>query len=198
MSKRTKRIALALAVIFLAGGGYFLSRFLGLSFGIPAEFTTARLQGALIAQNIVNLSNESVLDLAEINKLDQNRNYTEALNLASEVIKRSQEIRDQAILLSTEVEKMTKALSEIGSFEARQAARESIAHRLVLISRLINYSGYLGQLLDVLRTRFDGGYVKYGEAGRLIDQINAEVRAINNFNGQAAQAMERFDGIVNK
>ena len=198
MSKRTKRIALALAVIFLAGGGYFLSRFLGLSFGIPAEFTTARLQGALIAQNIVNLSNESVLDLAEINKLDQNRNYTEALNLASEVIKRSQEIRDQAILLSTEVEKMTKALSEIGSFEARQAALESIANRLALISRLINYSGYLGQLLDVLRTRFDGGYVKYGEAGRLIDQINAEVRAINNFNGQAAQAMERFDGIVKK
>src|SRR3989344_6339577 len=138
MSKRTKRIALVLVVIFFAGGGYFLSRFLGLSFGIPAEFTTARLQGALIAQNIVNLSNESVLDLAEINKLDQNRNYTEALNLASEVIKRSQEIRDQAILLSTEVEKMTKALSDIRSFDARQAALESIANRLALISRLIN------------------------------------------------------------
>ncbi|MEK9180443.1 MAG: hypothetical protein AAB897_03460 [Patescibacteria group bacterium] len=197
MSRTSKRITLVLVLVLLAGGGYFLGQFLGITGGIPAEFTNARLQGALVAQNIVNLSNESVLDLAEINKLDQNRNYTEALNLATEVIRQSQEIRDQAVLLASEVEKMTKALSEIDSFEARQAALESIANRLALISRLINYSGYLGQLLDVLSSRFTGGHAPYGEAGRLIDQINSEVRAINNFNNQATQAMERFDTAVN-
>lgn len=198
MSKKAKRITLVLVILFLTGGGYFLGQFLGITGGIPKEFSDARVQGAFIAQNIVNLSNESVLDLAEINKFDQARNYTEALNLATEVVKKSQEIRDQAIALSSEVEKMTRALSDIKSFDARQAALESIANRLALISRLINYSGYLGQLLDILRARFDGEYVRYGEAGLLIDQINAEVRAINNFNGQAAQAMERFDEVVNE
>jgi len=173
-----------------------LAGILGFSGGVPQEFANSRLQGAIIAQNIVRLSGESVLDLAEINRLDQARNYTEALNLAAEVVQRSQEIRDEAIALSREVEKMTMALSEIRSLEARQAALEAIANRLALISRLINYSGYLGQLLDILGGRFDGSYVSYGEAGRLIDQINAEVRAINNFNKQATRAMERFDEIV--
>lgn len=198
MPRRTKTIALVLAVTFLAGGGYFLSRILGIAGGIPREFVDSRLQGALIAQNIVNLSNESVLDLAEINKLDQSQNFIEALNLSSDVVKRSQGIRDQAVALSTQVEIMTKSLSEIGSFEARQAALEAIANRLALISRLINYSGYLGQLLDVLSSSFSGVPVKYGEVSLLIDEINAEVRAINSFNNQAIQAMERFDDAVGR
>jgi len=189
---------LVLVVLFLGGGGYFLSRFFDFSAGIPPQFVDARFQGALIAQNIVNLSNESVLDLVEINKFDQSKNFTEAINLTTEVVKQSQEIRDQAVELSSQVEIMTKALSEITSFEARQAALEAIASRLALISRLINYSGYLGQLLDTLRIRFDGGKVKSGEVTLLIDQINAEVRAINAFNNQSTQAMERFDAIVGK
>ncbi len=185
-------------MVFFSGGLYFLAGFLGLSGGIPKEFTDARLQGALISQNIVNLSNQSVLDLVEVNKLDQARNYTEALNSASEIIQKSQAIRDLAVQLSAQVETMTKSLSQIKSFEARQAALEAIANRLALISRLINYSGYLGQLLDVLRYKFDGGSARYSQTASLIDQINAEVRAINNFNGQATQAMERFDAAVNK
>lgn len=190
---------MVLTIVFLAGGGYWLSSFLGLTVGIPGEFTNARLQGALIAQNIVNLSNQSVLDLVEINKYDQARNFREALNLTGEVLQQSQEIRDQAIELSKQVEEMTKALSKIGSFEARQAALESIANRLALISRLINYSGYLGQLLESLQARFAGESVpKERKVSTLVDQINAEVRAINAFNDQATQAMGRFDEIANK
>lgn len=199
MSRFSRRLTIFLVFAFMAGGGYFVGQFLGLSGGIPEEFKEARLQGALIAQNIVNLSNESVLDLVEINKLDRARNFTEALNLTSEVVNNSQEIRDQAIALSRQIEVMTRALSKISSLEARQAALESITNRLALISRLINYSGYLGQLLDSLRSRFDGGFVSGGRSvERLVDQINGEVKAINSFNGQASQAMERFDSIVNK
>ncbi|MEK7195089.1 MAG: hypothetical protein AAB655_00135 [Patescibacteria group bacterium] len=175
-----------------------MGRFLLGPGSVPEGFIQARLQGALIAQNIVNLSNQSALDLNEVGELDRNKNFVEALNLTTELIKKSQEIRDQAVLLSSEIEKMTKALSEIDSFEARQAALEAIANRLALISRLINYSGYLGQLLDVLRGRFTGIYAPSYEVQNLITQINSEVRAINNFNTQAGRAMERFDEIVGK
>lgn len=185
-----------IAFVFLVGGGYAAVHFLLNSGGVPQAFTDARMKGALISQNIVNLSNQSTLDLVKINEYDAQGNYTEALNLTTEVIVRSQEIRDQAVELSSQVEEMTRALNNLDSFDARQAALESISNRLALLSRLINYSGYLGQLLDVLRNNFTGKTYDGKEVTFLIDQINAEVRAINSFNSQAGQAMDRFDKIV--
>ena len=93
---------------------------------------------------------------------------------------------------------MTKSLSGIRSLEARQALLDSITSRLTLASRLISYSGYLGQLLDVLRNHFDGISFKNGDVNHIVDQINSEVSAINNFNAQATQAMEKFDKIIQK
>lgn len=196
MSKAYRNLIIVLAVIFLAGGGYALDRLVFKSGAIPQDFINARLQGALISQNIINLSNQSTLDLSKINELDGNGNYAEALNMTTDVVRQSQEIRDQAVGLSSQVEIMTKSLSDIGSLEARQAALEAISNRLALISRLINYSGELGQLLDTLRNHFTGQAYSAHDVSTLVDQINSEVRAINSFNGQATQAMERFDGIV--
>lgn len=198
MSRRRRNILIALAVVFLAGGGYGLSRLWSRYGGIPKEFTDARMQGAIIAQNIVDLSNKSTADLGKVSELDQKGNFTEALNMTTDLIKRSQEIRDQAVALSQQVETMTRALSEIRSLDARQAALESIANRLALVSRLINYSGYLGQLLDTLQSRFTGKLPKDHEVSVLVGQINAEVNAINNFNREAGEAMQRFDKIVSK
>lgn len=193
MSRRTK---LLIGFFALVAAGWFAARLISSgATEVPPEFTNARLEGALVAQTIVTLSNESIADLAKINELDQNGKFQDAMDLTVEVIKRSQDIRDEAIKLSGEVEKMTTALSGIDSFEARQAALESISNRLALISRLVNYSGYLGQLLDALRIRFGGGAPE-SKVGVLIEQINSEVNAINNFNAEATQAMERFDKIV--
>ena len=91
---------------------------------------------------------------------------------------------------------MTKALSELKSFEARQAALEAISNHLALISRLVNYSGYLGQLLEALRGRFTGSGIQGSQVSTLVNQINTEVTAINSFNNQAVQAMQRFDNLV--
>jgi len=195
MSRKT---VLLIVFILLVGGGYAAVRFLWGLGGVPQAFTDARLKGALISQNIVNLSNESTLDLVKINEYEVRGNYTEALNLTTDVIKRSQEIRDQAVELSKRVEEMTRSLSDLDMLDARQAALESISNRLALLSRLINYSGYLGQLLDTLRSNFAGKTYDGKTVSFLIDQINSEVRAINSFNNQAGQAMDRFDKIVNK
>jgi len=196
MSKRARRLTIFLVFFLMIGGGYALTRLSWKSSGTPKEFVDARLKGALIAQSIVNLSNQSVIDLAKISEFDSRGRFADALALTADVIKQSQQIRDEAVSLSGQVEIMTRSLSDIDSLEARQAALESIANRLALISRLINYSGYLGQLLDTLRGRFTGSAQTNQEVAALIDQINGEVRAINSFNSQAGQAMDKFDKLV--
>ena len=194
----TRRITLLLLFVVLVAGGYEFYRFWSGYGAISEDFNNSRLQSALIAQNIVTISNQSALDLSKISELDREGKYSEAINLVTDAITQSQKIRDQAIALSTQTESMTKSLSTISSFEARQAVLESIANRLALLSRLINYSGYLSQLFDVLRARFDGNITKgqTAQIATIIQNINGEVSAINNFNNQASQAMDRFDKIV--
>ena len=181
-----------MAVVIIGTLGF---RFLSSNI-IPQDFIDARIQGAIIAQNIVGLSNQSVNDLGKINQLDQQGNYVEATNVVLETIQKSKDIRNQAVELSNQVSKMTAALSGINSFEARQAALEAISNRLALIGRLINYSDYLAQLLQALQTKFAGQRGNHN-VETIINQINAEVTAINSFNGQSTQAMNRFDAIVN-
>lgn len=194
-SRRTKAILIFVAIVVL---GYAVVRFTQGSGAVPRDFTDARLQGAIIGQNIVNLSNQSTETLAQVNALDQKQDYTSALAATADLVTQSQEIRDQAIQLSGQIEQMTTALSGISDLNARQAALESISNRLALINQLINYSGDLGKLMDVLRSRFSSKGGTNAEVQALVNQINTDVNAINNFNSQAGQAMDRFDAIVNK
>ena len=82
--------------------------------------------------------------------------------------------------------------------KTQQAALESISNRLALINQLINYSGDLGALLDVLRSRFTGTGGTNAQVTTLVNQINTDVNAINNFNNQATQAMVKFDSVTAK
>jgi DNA repair ATPase RecN len=111
-------------------------------------------------------------------------------------MEKSIEIRNQAAALADEISSMTKALPAIQSFEARQAAIESITNRFALLNKLINYSNYLSELLTALQDRFEGTPGAAKRVAVLVNQINAEVQAINTFNGQAGQAMDRFDAIT--
>ena len=192
LSRNTKIFLGAIGVAIVGMLGFRLLS----SSAVPQDFIDARIQGAIIAQNIVGLSNQSVNDIEKINQLDQQKNYAEATNVALEAIQKSRDIRNQAVELSNQVSKMTVALSGIDSFEARQAALEAISNRLALIGRLINYSDYLNQLLQSLQAKFSGQRGDHS-VEVIINQINAEVTAINSFNGQSTQAMNRFDAIVN-
>lgn len=192
----SRRVTLFTIFALIVIGGYGASRLFSSSRSVPSEFQDARLRGALIAQNIVNLSNSSAKNLEKISDLDRKGQFSEALAITSDAAKQSADIRDQAVALADEIGNMTKALSGIQSFEARQAALESIASRLALLNRLINYSNYLSELAQALEARFRGAPEAAKQVAVLVNQINAEVKAINSFNSQAGQAMDRFDTIV--
>jgi hypothetical protein len=194
LSRRTKTI---LAFLILIAVGYVFTIVWQGENQIPKDFTDARLQGAAIAENIVALSAQSTSDLQKVNQLDESGNYTDALALTTNLVVQSQQLRDQAVALSTQIENMTKSLSSLNS-NAQQAALEAITSRLALVTQLINYSGDLETLLDTLRDRFIGTATPAGKVQTLVNQINTDVTAVNNFNVQATQAMNQFDSIMAK
>ena len=179
-----------LAIIFAA---YFVVRFLVVeNRSVPIDFLKARGEASLIAQEIVRFSDDSALRIEDIARLDEEKKYTEALVLVSGEIERNRKARDRAIELSSRLETMARNLSEISPSSAGQRALEALSSETALISRLITYNDYLGQLLDVLRQKFlgrsDGDRIQ-----ELIQKINDEARAINDLNRKFNEAMREFD-----
>jgi hypothetical protein len=191
-SRRTKIIA---AFIIIVAVGYGLVLFWQWQNGVPASFTAARVQGAIIAQTIVNDSNQSTDELNAINKYDQEGDYTDALASTTALINQSAGLRNEAVQLAAQVQQMSTDIPYIKSTDAQQAAVQSMTNRLAVINELITYSNDLDHLLAVLQSRFSGTPQPNTEVANIVAQINADVNMINNFNTQAGQAMDKFDSI---
>jgi hypothetical protein len=194
-SRRTKWI---LGFVVVIAAGYGLVLFSQLHSRVPVAFINARSQGAIIASNIVTISNQSNAALVQVNADDAKGDYQDALTLVSGMVTQSGDMRDQAVQLSNQIQTMTQALSDIHAVDAQQAALEAIASHLALINQLINYSGDLANLLGALQARFSGTPSTGQNISALVNQINTDVAAINNFNNQASQAMQQFDKLTGK
>ncbi len=188
--RRVKLLIVFLIIILL---GYFVARFLFVDAkDVPEDFLQARQEASLIAQDIVNLSNQSADNLDEIAYLDGERKYSEALTLISQELERNRQAREKAINLSVQLEKMARNLSEISPPSASQTALEAVSSETALISRLIIYNDYLTQLLEVLRDKFLGK-TDGDKTNELIAKINDEAQAINDLNNKFNKTMEEFD-----
>ena len=192
-----RRIKILSVFVILIMGGSLVFYFATGSKATSPEFVEARLRGALVAERIVSLAAEARSSLQAVNELDAKGKYAEALELTTKLEASNQSLRDKAIQLSREVETMTRAIEGIHNDQAQKEAIASISSRLAMVSRLVNYSSYYAELLDSLRAKFVG----LDSGGRrpvktLIEQINSEINAINNFDQEARRTIERFDEIV--
>jgi hypothetical protein len=194
---RSTKIVIAIIAVFAVGALVIIGKNHVASGQVPDDFKTARLQGALISQSIVQYSNQLSDTLANINQLEKEGKLKDALKATDEVLAKSQDLRSRAIDLSHQIEIMAQALPKISSADARQAALDSISDRLAVISRLVDYSNYIGDLLAALRDRFTPDAHSLAQIDSIISQINLEVASINNFDKNGSAAMERFDKIVN-
>ncbi len=191
--KIPKRVRLLIVFIIIILIGYFVVRFLFVGAkDIPDDFLRARQEASLVAQDIVNLSNQSANNLDEIANLDSEHKYTEALALISQELERNRQAREKAINLSVQLEKMARNLSQISPSSASQVALEAVSSETTLISRLIIYNDYLTQLLEVLREKFLGK-TDGNKISELIAKINDEAQAINDLNNKFNKIMEEFD-----
>ena len=164
---------------------------------VPNEFTEARMKGALVAIDIVSVSNSITADLQKVNELEAQKKKEEALALVASLRTKSDQLRPKAQEMTTDLEVMAKTIPLIKSEEAKREAMEAVDNYLALIVRLVNYSGYLGELVVNVGERLEGAPTP-SRVQELVAQINAEVETINTFNRQADAAMARFDDIVKK
>jgi translation initiation factor 1 (eIF-1/SUI1) len=196
MPKFSRRTNAVFAFVAIVAIGYGVVLYWQYQNNVPQAFINARSQSAIIAQNIVDTSRQSTATLQEVNQEDLKGDDKDALALVTSMVSKSEDMRNQAVQLSNQIEQMTQSLSDIGSLDARQSALDAISSNLALINQLVNYSGDLGNLLDDLQSRFSGnGTVTNQQIQVLVTQINTDVTAINNFNNQATQAMQQFDTI---
>ncbi len=191
-SRRTKIIA---AFIIIVAVGYGLVLFWQAQNGVPANFTAARLQGAIIAQTIVNDSNQSTDGLNAINKYDQEGDYTDALASTTALIN-----QERGVAHRSGATRRAGPADVDGDPEHQIigcAAGSGAVHDepFAVINELITYSNDLDHLLAVLQSRFSGTPQPNTEVANIVSQINADVNMINNFNTQAGQAMDKFDSL---
>ncbi len=190
---RWAKICVAVVIILVVG--FAIAKFRLFSADVAPAFEQARMQGAIISDTIVRLSNDISTELSRVSELDRAGNPRDALSLTIEVQAKAKEVRNRANELSEELKKMISAMDSIKSPEAKQAAMEAVTNQMAIISRLISYSEYLQELSQVLSNHFTGGYDKRS-VSVIISQVNAEVTAVNSFNKQAVQAMERFEAAL--
>jgi len=189
-----KKNLLILSSAILAGLGiYFaISIILPDSF-VPEKFMEARIKGAELAYNIAELSNSSLKTLEQIEEKDRQGKNSEALDLASQELLKTLETRQQAIKLSSQLEKMARSLQDIKPAQARVLATEAVSSEVALVSRLLSYNDYLGQLFETLRAKFQSNEDTNGKVQKLLNDINDEAKAINDLNKKFTDSLEEFD-----
>lgn len=184
-------------VLFGASIAYFLFVVFRQSVYVPKEFFEARGQGAVIAESIVKLSGEAMGNLKMIGQLDEEKKYSDGLDMVLQEISRNEESRKSALALSSELEKMATAISKVKPDSASEVALQAVLYESQIVQRLINYNSYLYQLLDFLRSRFAKGGGASGQmVADLISKMNNEISSINTLNEKYKELMVKFDSLT--
>lgn len=191
------KIGLAALIFGTVIGGFFIIYILvaGIKY-IPQDFIEAKARGAEIAQRIVELSDASLTGLTQIGDFDKAKNYPQAVILVSNELVQNRKIREEAIKLASQLEKMAANLPKIKPAKARQITSEAMGYEVALVSRLISYNDYFNQLFDVLIQKFkEVADETNNQTQELINKINDETQAINELNAKFNSTMADFDRI---
>jgi len=193
----TRITASVVVLIAVAGSAYFFNQGYGFGGGyLPSEFTGARSEGAVVAEKIVFLAHQSLAGLEQIGGLDDQKKYAQALDLITRELQRNSEARQEAILLSSHLGTMAAFLSQIKPTRAQSLATEAVGYEVSLVNRLINFHDLLNKLFVLQQGKFRGEIENSDDLlKKLIDDINKEIKAINNLNLKFNSTMEHFDNI---
>lgn len=191
ISKKIRVFAVAVIVVFAL---FLMGRFLiAKDVIIPLEFQIAHQEAIVVADEIVSLSDISAKKIWEISQLADKGKYGDAINLTKAEIQKNQELREKALQLSADLEIMARASAKISSEAAAREAIEAVSVEMALISQLINYNGYLYEILDILKQRVLGITANYNEINNLIEKANREANFINSTNEKFNEMMRKID-----
>ncbi len=176
---------------------YIGLRLLGQTIFVPKGFLEARTRGADIANSIVALSTDSVNNLKTIQLQNDLKNYEDGLNSVIKEIARNEDARKDAISLSSQLETMAGSIADIRPKTASDMALRAIIIESQIAQRLINYNGYIAELLSDFQSRFaKGSKVNEQAVKDLISKMDGEISSINDLNEQYRGLMSQFDELT--
>ncbi|MBM3281215.1 MAG: hypothetical protein FJY91_00465 [Candidatus Harrisonbacteria bacterium] len=184
-------VLIALVLAALAGNFYLRPIVEGKN--LPPEFQQAREDGSLVSKKIVFLSNQALAGLEQIGHFDEKKQYTKALELVRLELKRNEDARKEALLLSSHLNTMSIYLEQISPSRARSLAIEAIGSEVSLVNHLITYHGLLSDLFQTLEEKFEGKTIDAARVKSLLEAVNSEIRVINDLNQRAIRTLESFD-----
>lgn len=164
---------------------------------VPDEFVKARIDGAVIAEKIVKMSNDTLKSLEQISQDESRRDYQSAIDTVYRELDRNKSARSEAVKLSNYLNQMAESLSDIKPRKARDLATEAVAEEINIINHLISYNDHLGQLFELLKAKFEGKIQnREDRLKELLLLINQEANSINNLNQRFKSVMREFDSLT--
>jgi hypothetical protein len=196
-AKTQRNIWRSAGLLFAAAAIYAIGYFFISGVFVPPAFSESRKESALIAKDIVSLTEKSLQNLDKIALEDRQYNFERALELVREELEHTKKSRLKAVGLTEKLVVMTHSAATITPVKARNLAIEAISNELSLISHLIVYNDVLNALLQTLEYKFSGD-IRYDaqDVQILIKNMNQEVREINKLNDLFNQKMKEFDELA--
>jgi len=166
---------------------------------VPEGFYDARDRSEGLAETIQQLTRQSLTRLAQIAEFDEQGNASAALNLISQEISEHRKSQEIAAQLGSQMEIMARLISDIKPAAARDLAAESVSAGVALVSRLVTYNQLLGDLFGVLQLKMinlKNDPSLDGRVNLLVNQINDQAKAINQFNQRINSATAKFNEAI--
>lgn len=163
---------------------------------VPSSFTDARIVASDRATELVTMLSGTNEKIREVKDLVEKGSHAKALSIVQGEMAKNKDIRERAVRLALELEKMARAIADIRSDKAAQIALGATTKETAVISQLLSYTNELQNLLVALQTVVVSSYPDYTEVNKSIGIINSAADEINAFNQAYKSEMEKFDQIV--
>jgi ribonucleotide monophosphatase NagD (HAD superfamily) len=163
---------------------------------VPSAFTDARMTASGHAEDIVGMLSQTTSRIHEAKQLIEQRRNAQALTIVSQETEKNAEVREKAIQLALELEKMAREIPNIRSSSAAQVALVATSKETALIGKLLAYTNELNDLLNELHIVVLSSRPNYASVNESIATINSAATEINALNDEYKKEMEVFDRIV--
>lgn len=163
---------------------------------VPSSFTDARMAASERATELVTMLSGTNEKIREVKDLVERGSHAQALSIVQGEIAKNKDIRERAVRLALELEKMARAIADIRSDKAAQIALSATTKETAVISQLLSYTNELQNLLVALQTVMVSSRPDYTDVNKSITIINGAADEINALSQAYKSEMEIFDKIV--
>ncbi len=160
----------------------------------PKEFLEARIHAVGASNNLANLVNNSLSNLAKVDQFEHDGRDSQALELIGYEANQKAEKQNSAVLLATYLNQMAKAVPDIDSETARSQAMSAITSGVAMVSRIISYNENLDKLFSTLQQKILLGVAPdTTTVSTLAANLNSDAQAINTLSKDFNAALSQFD-----